>query len=111
MFLGRLCSIFTVFQNFRRGLFRCFALVFLQLFLQCVNGGVDGLLKSFTLLTGKQVLATKHQTDVGNLVLGGVDVVEFECDLGIDHLAVPRAKLFHFLRDEVFKFLVSLEVN
>ena len=94
-----------------KGLFHVFALVFLQLFLQCVDRSVDGFLKSLALLAGKKIVATKDETNVGNLVLGGVGVVEFQRNLGIDHITVLGAKLFQFLSDEVFKFLVSLEVN
>ena len=101
----------AVFSVFPKGLFLLFTLVFLQLFLQCVDGGVDGLLKSLALLAGKEVVAAQNEADVGDLVLRGVGVVELQRNLGIDHITMLGAKLFHFLGDEVFKFLVSLEVN
>ena len=88
-----------------------FALVFLELLLQSVDAGVDGFLERLALLAGIEVVATKDETDVGNLVLRGVGVVEFQGNLCADYFAVLGAKLFHLLRDEVFKFLVSLEVN
>ena len=92
-------------------LFCGFALVFLQLLLQGVDAAVDRLFEGLALLAGIKVVASQNQADVGNLVLRGVGVVEFQRNFGVDHLAVLGTELFHFLSNEVFKFLVSLEVN
>ena len=94
-----------------KGLFDSLALVFLQLFLQRVDAGIDRLLKTLALLAGVKVVAAQNETDVGNLVFGSVGVVEFQRDFGADDVAVLGAKLFQFLGDEFFKFLVSLEVD
>ena len=94
-----------------KGLFDVLALVFLQLFLQRVDAGVDRLLEALALLAGEKVVATQYEADVSNLVFWRVGVVELEVDLGVDDVGVLGAQLLDFLRDEVFKFLVGLEVD
>ena len=91
--------------------FDVLALVFLQLFLQRVDADVDRLLEALALLAGEKVVAAQHETNVGNLVLGGVGVVELQRDFGVDDIAVLGAQFLDFLRDEIFKFAVCLEVD
>ena len=105
------CANFGSFEPNQGRLLGVLAFVFLQLFLQRVDAGVDGFLEALALLAGIEVVAAQDEADVGNLVLRGVGVVELQRNLGTNHLAVLGAQLFDFLGDEFFKFLVSLEVN
>ena len=69
-------------------LFGIFAFVFLQLFLQRIDGDIGRFLETLALLAGKEVVAAQDETDVCYLVFGCVGVVEFQRNLGVDDFAV-----------------------
>ena len=92
-------------------LFNKFTLVFLQLLLQSIHRLVGGLFKGLALLAGIQIVALKHQTDVRDLVLRRVGVVELQGHFGSDHFAELVTDFLHLLGDELLKVTTGLEMD